>query len=122
MNFLEALESVFRKKFDFTGRASRSEYWWFVLAQIPIYMLASLFLDMFNNASPILGGVFGLILLAGVIFMLITGIALSVRRFHDSNHSGWMLLLGFIPIVGGIITLIYTLLPSDDGANNYGSL
>lgn len=122
MGFTEAMQSAFNKKFDFAGRASRSEYWYFALGMLPLYIVVDVILAAVHNVSSILEGLFGLVVLVGYIFLTIVSLSLWLRRLHDTNHSGWWWLIGFIPIVGGVVLFIFTVLPSDPGDNNYGAL
>lgn len=115
---------------DFEGRSRRTEYWMFTLFVLIIYavLAAIMFLggdigEMESGASPMppgfwIGlGLFALFALA----MLIPSIAVQVRRFHDQDRSGWMVLLGFIPYVGGLIVLVFMCLEGTHGPNAYGA-
>ena len=96
---------------QFSGRASRSEYWWFALASLLVIIVAA-FID---GAT----GGFAVTLLA-YLFIIIPGLAVSVRRLHDTNRSGGYLLLNFIPLVGTILLFIWSVTPGDKKANQYG--
>ena len=95
MSFFDAVASAFQKYFDFSGRSSRSEFWWFFLFCILLYMLAfSLSINEIGEPdssnpekflSQALTSWFGI----AVILTLIPSISVSVRRFHDINMSGW---------------------------------
>ncbi len=95
MSFFDAVASAFRRYFDFSGRSSRSEFWWFFLFCILLYMLAfSLTINEIGELNPTnpeeflskaLTSWFGI----AVILTLIPSISVSVRRFHDINKSGW---------------------------------
>ena len=95
MSFFDAVASAFRRYFDFSGRSSRSEFWWFFLFCILLYMLAfSLTINEIGELNPsnpeeflsqALTSWFGI----AVILTLIPSISISVRRFHDINMSGW---------------------------------
>jgi len=97
----------FKKYVDFEGRASRKEFWTFILANIVI----SVFL---GNFLPYLGSLFSLAI-------IVPTIAVSVRRLHDVGQSGWLLLVGLIPLVGLIILIYFYVQESQAGANEYGS-
>jgi uncharacterized membrane protein YhaH (DUF805 family) len=107
MTFIESIRTCLTKYADFTGRASRSEYWWFVL----FFVLVSTALNIINP-SGMLSGLFSLALLLPII-------AAEVRRLHDTNRSGWFILLNLIPIIGWIILLVWKVQKSDEGANQY---
>ena len=109
---------------EFSGRATRREYWMFQLAGI-------LFWFVFSFAVVILSGVLSLIdesLVIVAMFLsylyplaiLIPSLGIFVRRLHDTGRSGWMILLGLIPFVGPIVLFIFTLLDSQPGTNAYG--
>ncbi|WEO77921.1 DUF805 domain-containing protein [Cryobacterium sp. SO2] len=115
----QAIKSVFRKYVDFTGRAPRSEYWWFgLLLWVVIALISALPLiptgtNMYGDPAhnlEIVPMALGPILVIG---LLLPSVAVLVRRLHDANFSGWFVLLGFIPVVGGIIIFVFTLLPSN---------
>lgn len=109
---------VFKRYSDFTGRASRSEFWFFLLAQALVYFISIVVLIILATPIAAVGGeeAAGVIVALGYIglclALLVPSIALLVRRLHDCGQSGWMALLGLIPYVGGIFILIYALLPS----------
>ena len=96
----------------FEGRAKRSEFWWFYLAYmivgVPLAILGELHLA------------FTIVWWAFAIALFLPGLAVSVRRLHDSGKSGWWILLLLIPFVGWIPVLVLMLLPSDAEANQYG--
>lgn len=103
---------------DFDGRSRRKEFWNYIL----FYLLMSIgatFLDNIFGFSDV-GDNVGPIHSLFVFIMLIPSIAVSVRRLHDVNKSGWFLLVGFIPIIGFIWLLIYYLRPGDYGPNRFG--
>lgn len=114
------------KKFaDFHGRARRTEYWLFVILNaIPSFFLY-MFLNFtdFDAISDFQTIVLFLISLFFLLFALIAAIpywAVTVRRLHDTGHSGWFYFLGLIPIVGGVVVLIFLLQDSQHGDNQYG--
>ncbi|MDR2129169.1 MAG: DUF805 domain-containing protein [Burkholderiaceae bacterium] len=101
---------------DFEGRASRSEYWFFVLfANLAFLIIFIVDLLLFK----IVGLPFVLTLLF-ILASILPGFAVSVRRLHDIGQSGWMLLINLIPFIGGIIFLVLTVLDSEAGSNKYG--
>ncbi len=106
---------VFNNYANFEGRARRREYWLFYLANAIIYLILFLFclgLD-YSILIDAVWGILGLVL-------LIPGLALSVRRLHDTNRSGWWLLISLIPIIGTIIFFVFSVLPGTEGENEYG--
>lgn len=109
MTFTESIRTCLTKYADFNGRATRSEYWWFVL----FCFLISAALNI-ADSSGIVSGIFSLAVLLPMI-------AAQVRRLHDTNRSGWFLLLNLIPIIGWIILIVWYVQKSDEGSNQYGS-
>lgn len=110
---------------DFQGRSRRKEYWMFVLFQIllmvPLILLAIMLGGVpEDDADPF--GSLAVLLIVGVYFLvfLIPGLAVQVRRFHDQDKSGWFILLGFIPYVGGLILLVFMCLEGTRGPNRFG--
>lgn len=98
---------------DFSGRARRSEYWWFWLLNTVAGLVLSLIGFMI---APEAGA---LIFVIWYLATLLPSLGVTVRRLHDTNKSGWTMLLAFIPF-GGIILLIFMLVDGDMGPNRYG--
>ncbi|MGH8554125.1 MAG: DUF805 domain-containing protein [Gammaproteobacteria bacterium] len=109
---------VLKKYAVFGGRARRKEYWYFVLFNILISILLGTIDAVTGSFSPETG----LGLLSGLyaLAILIPGIAVSVRRLHDSGKSGWWLLIGLVPLVGAIVLLVFMVQDSMPGENQYG--
>lgn len=119
----------YRRYADFTGRSQRMEYWLFWLFFYVVFVL--LFVLMFAgmpfgeranpNAAP--GPIFWLAVVLLVLFFLgsaVPGIAVTVRRFHDQNLSGWLYLLNFIPYIGALIVFVFMCIDGTTGPNSYG--
>ena len=96
---------------QFSGRASRSEYWWFVFASALVIFVAA-FIDGIAGSAVVTA--------IAYLFLIIPGIAVSVRRLHDTNRSGWYLLLNLVPLIGSILIFIWSVTPGDKKANQYG--
>jgi len=109
---------VLKKYAVFAGRARRKEYWFFVLFNFII----SVFLSLIDFTTGSYSGEFGMGILSGIYFLLvlIPGIAVTVRRLHDTGRSGWWLLILIIPLVGLIVLLVFMLQDSEQGDNKYG--
>ena len=115
MNFVEAISSGFRNYVGFSGRAARSEYWYWIL----FYWIALIVAFLIDGAIAQRSG--SGVLSAIVIFaLLLPNLAMSVRRLHDRDQSGWFVLLGLIPLVGGIILLVWFCMRGTIGANRFG--
>lgn len=131
---------VLRKYAVFGGRARRREYWFFALFNL----IASAVLGLLDNllgtpmipladfalplgmtgpgSAAVPEDVFtiGLLSLLYGLAVFIPGLAVTVRRLHDVGRSGWWLLLAFVPVVGGIVLFVFTLIDSQPGENRYG--
>lgn len=109
-NIIAIVKSVILKNYcNLEGRASRAEFWWFFLFSLVLGVICSFF------------GKFGTILSYIIsIALLLPNLGLSVRRLHDINKSGWLVLLGLIPIVGTIILIIWLAKVGDTTENQYG--
>jgi uncharacterized membrane protein YhaH (DUF805 family) len=122
-----AVKRFFNKYATFSGRASRSEYWWWTLVSVIVSIVLFLIMSLqsmpdSDGQVPRFGAVAGIsVALMGLWFLaiIVPSIALTVRRLHDSNKSGWLYLLSMIPFVGGIILLVFVLLPPDPAGQQY---
>ena len=103
----------YRNYFNFSGRATRPQYWLFVLFTIIIGVVASFIDYLVLGQTPVFYGLF-------VLLTIIPQFALAVRRLHDTDKSGWWLLIALLPFLGVIILLVFTLLPSTPGRNRFG--
>lgn len=108
---------VLKKYAVFSGRARRREYWFFALFNV---IVTAVFAVLDNVLG--FGGEAGYGVLTGLysLAILLPAIGVTVRRLHDTSHSGWWLLIVFIPIIGALILLYFTIKDSDPGANQYG--
>ncbi len=104
---------VLKKYAVFVGRAHRQEYWMFVLFSIIISLVLSA-VEGVLGVPGILSIIYGL----GV---LVPSIAVGVRRLHDTDRSGWWLLVSLVPILGIIILLVFLVQDSKPGSNQYGA-
>jgi uncharacterized membrane protein YhaH (DUF805 family) len=109
---------VLKKYAVFTGRARRKEYWYYFLINFLI-ITALLLID---NMLGTLDKEAGMGLLSGIyaLAVLIPGLAVAVRRLHDSGRKGWWVLLTLIPIIGPIILIFFLIQDSTPGDNAYG--
>jgi len=103
---------VLKKYAVFEGRARRKEYWFFVLFNLIISFVLGFIEGLFGGPG-VLGAIYGLA-------VLIPGIAVAVRRLHDTGRSGWWLLIALVPVVGFIVLLVFMVLDSTPGPNQYG--
>lgn len=105
MTFIESIQTCFRKYAEFNGRASRAEFWWWVLFMVIISIAAHLFGETVGS----------LVALA----TLLPYLAVTSRRLHDINRSGWWQLIGFIPLIGWLI-MIYWCVQAPSEQSKYG--
>jgi len=112
MGIDDAVKLGFANYVNFADRACRSEYWYWFLFFV-IVGLASGVIDRWIVGPPIIGTIF---ILATFLPML----SVSVRRLHDLDPSGWRILIDLIPLVGGIILLIWFCMKGTDGPNRFG--
>lgn len=109
---------VLKKYAEFGGRAGRQEFWMFVLFNF----LATLVLGFIDVATGLASEQTGIGLLSGLysLGVLIPYLAVSVRRLHDTGRTGWWLLIVLIPLIGPIVLLVFMVLDSEPGQNQYG--
>lgn len=105
MSLPKAISTCFSKYADFSGRASRAEFWWWALFFVIAY-LVSVFIDPVVSLIVILG-------------LVLPTLAVSIRRLHDSDRSGWWYLLNFVPF-GGLVLLLFYLESGSPYGNSYG--
>ncbi|ART55993.1 DUF805 domain-containing protein [Acidovorax carolinensis] len=105
MNFVQAIKSCLGQYATFSGRASRSENWWFFLFQVLVMLVASMFGDV----------VYGLASLA----LLLPALAVGTRRLHDIGRTGWWQLL-LLTGIGFLVLLYWWVQPSEGAGNIYG--
>ena len=111
--------SVLKQYAVFKGRARRKEYWFFFLFNL----IASLVLTVVDFMTGSLDPELGMGLFSGLysLAILIPSLAVTVRRLHDTDRTGWWLLIGLIPMIGVIVLLVFMLLDSQPGDNRYGA-
>ena len=109
---------VLKKYAVFSGRARRKEYWFFALFNVIIIIV----LTLIDVSAGLYDVVADIGLLSGLysLAVLVPSLAVSVRRLHDIDRTGWWLLIAFIPLVGAIVLLVFALLDSTPGDNRYG--
>jgi uncharacterized membrane protein YhaH (DUF805 family) len=108
--FLAAL----KKYADFSGRARRSEYWYFFLFYLLIYFGLIVAGQVIGNVGSILAFLF-------LLAMMIPSLSVGVRRLHDIDRSGWWLLISLIPLIGAIVLIVFAVQDSHSGDNRFGS-
>ena len=135
MGFGTAVKTVFSKYATFSGRARRSEFWWWVLF-VTIIAFILRFVDYaigwnmgtststvtINGQTTVSDGPapFGILSSLWALAVLLPGLAVMVRRLHDSGRSGWWWWLNIICCIGGLILFIFYVMPSQPTENKYG--
>lgn len=110
--FIKVLKENFA---NFSGRARREEYWYYSLAVFVISAILSVL-----SKAGIVGVIFSIVSFLFSLCILIPGIAVSVRRLHDTGRSGWWLLLCLIPLIGSIVLLVFMVTEGQKGENKWG--
>jgi uncharacterized membrane protein YhaH (DUF805 family) len=113
---------VWQRYAEFSGRSRRMEYWMFSLIHFVILLVLCAGIAGFGLAKqPMVGATLSLIAGAYGLAALVPSLALCVRRLHDIDKSGWWILIGLVPAVGGIVLLVMAALAGTPGANQFGS-
>lgn len=118
MSFTTAVSSALRQYATFSGRARRAEYWWFVLFTVLVSLVAGIVdsaLGTIDASSSI--GVLGTV---ASLALLLPSLAVTVRRLHDTDKSGWWVLAFLIPLAGFVLWLVFMLANSNPQPNRFG--
>jgi uncharacterized membrane protein YhaH (DUF805 family) len=116
IELLENYIAVLRKYAVIEGRARRKEFWQFLLVNLIVGFVLGIF-----GAIPVLGKLFGLVASVFSLAIMVPNFTVGVRRLHDRDKSGWFLLIMLIPLVGGIILLVFCATEGTHGSNKYGA-
>ena len=124
MDMMTSVKTVLGKYATFSGRATRPEYWWWVLATIILYVIlgvidGALVAPMMGYESFAPDAVQPLSVIASLA-LLLPNLAVAVRRLHDTDRSGWWLLISFIPIIGTLVLIYFLALRGTQGSNRFG--
>jgi uncharacterized membrane protein YhaH (DUF805 family) len=111
MDFMTAVKTCLGKYVTFTGRATRPEYWYFVLFSFVASLIAAV-VDALIGAGHVLASLVNLAL-------FLPELAAAVRRLHDSDRTGWWCLIGLVPIVGVIVLIVFLCQKGTEGANRF---
>ena len=132
MPFWTAVKTCFKKYFDFTGRARRSEYWWFILFYAIVFFvwvffsafLAAIGIEAMSHGDVVRSPLSAMIASSALMFLpvlvfIIPQYAVQTRRLHDTGHSGWWIFASFVVGLAYLIAYIFVMLPMfENGAEN----
>jgi len=104
---------AFQKYAQFSGRATRSEYWWFYLVNLAVTLLLAIIESVFSIPLTLLSTIY-------LFASIVPSLSIQVRRLHDVDKSGWYILLNLLIIIGWIWLLVLNILDSTPGDNKYG--
>jgi len=122
MGFMDAVKNAIMNNYvNFSGRASRSEYWWFILFGFVVNSSANI-IDAILGIEIVSGSPYGPLTSITILALLLPNIGLVVRRLHDTGRSGWMYLIGLIPCVGFIILIVFLVQDGEPHPNAYGDV
>ena len=107
-----------KKYADFSGRAPRAEYWWFYLLFVVGYVIAMILDSLLGLDKTV--GPYGIVTMLLALALVLPSIAAGIRRLHDTDRSGWWLLIGLIPLIGAIVLLVFFVSQGSVGPNQYG--
>ncbi|MBC6994876.1 DUF805 domain-containing protein [Neolewinella lacunae] len=120
---VEYYKLALSKYAEFTGRSRRSEYWYFVLGNLLVYLalaaVGTLLGALVGGGETAMFLMIGLIGLFGLA-IFVPSLAVAIRRLHDTGRSGWWYLIVLVPYVGGIVLIVFMCLDSQPGANKWG--
>jgi uncharacterized membrane protein YhaH (DUF805 family) len=118
VGFTDAIKLGFQNIFEYKGRASRSAYWWFALAELIGWVVVLILAVIFAAVHvPVLSI---LLYLAAAVAAFLLSLSLTIRRLHDQDKSGFWYFIGFVPFIGGIWLLVLTILEGTPGPNRFG--
>lgn len=127
VGFAGAVPLALRRIFDYRGRSSRREYWWFQLAAILVWFLLGVPVELTSPAaddpyatSSGVTDVLAAVLVVLYVLYLVTDLPLTIRRLHDVGRRGWWLLLGLIPVIGNLVLLAFLCTGSENDVNAFG--
>ena len=124
MTFTAAIRSFWSRFADFKGRSRRAEYWYVqVFLVVTNLAVAGIDLALMDGDVDrfIANGGGGIVGLIWIFATIVPALAVLVRRLHDTGKTGWWALVGFIPLVGSIVLLVFTVTDSSPGENKYGT-
>lgn len=119
MTYQQSVRTVIKKCLVFKGRASRSEFWWFILFCFLLQMAITLFFVFYDFDAATPEKILTFTTICDFIIWLLT-LAVGVRRMHDSGHGGGWVLIFLVPYIGWIWFIVLAAMPSEPGTNRFG--
>jgi uncharacterized membrane protein YhaH (DUF805 family) len=127
LSFSEAIKTCFQKYAEFRGRASRPEFWWFVLLYyivifapvVPLIAVGSVGGPFDESGTNVAGVVFGIVIGVAVLALIIPYLAVGTRWLHDTGKPGWWWFITLVPF-GWIILIVFLASEGGKGSNQYG--
>ena len=114
MTFSEAISSGFRNYVGFSGRASRSEFWYWILFTVLVSIVTSIIdLEVLSSSVTPFSSIWSVV-------TLLPSLAMGVRRLRDTDRSGWWWLIAFIPLIGFIVLIVFWCFEGTRGSNRFG--
>lgn len=120
MSFTEAIRSVLSQYVGFTGRARRSEFWWWFLFVFLVGIVAGILDQLLGTTVGEGFNQTGVIAIVTSLALILPNLAVAVRRLHDTGRSGWWVLIGLIPVIGFIVLIVFYVQDSQPGPNEHG--
>ena len=117
---MSLIPAALSKYATFSGRARRSEYWYFILFYLFVYLAFVIAGALTKASSATLGVALSLLGAVFSLAMLVPSIAVSVRRLHDTDRSGWWFFIALVPLIGSLVLMVFFLLDSQPGDNRFG--
>ena len=111
---LDWFKKALRNYTNFSGRARRKEYWYFVLVQMGLIIVAMILDAIIFNSET---GLFYIVVVHG---LFLPGLAVTIRRLHDTSRSGWWFLLSILPLIGSIVLLVFLASDTKLETNQWG--
>ncbi len=107
---------VLKKYVVFSGRAGRSEFWWYTLINVIIGTVLA-WIGGFSSGNP---GPLAFLYYIYLLGTLLPSLGVAIRRLHDTGRSGWWILIGLVPVVGWIVLIVFYVLEGTPGENEFG--
>lgn len=126
---MEWMIAPYKRYADFEGRSRRMEYWMFRLFEFGAFVIWIVFSGLLaggigavggDTAGGLVGGLMTLLLMVFLLGSFVPSLAVTVRRLHDTDRSGWMMLISLVPLVGPIAMLVFMFSEGTRGENQYG--